>query len=432
MRGFCSDQVSAIFTTMRAEIVSVGTELLLGHITDTNASWLAQQLSTLGIDCFYISQIGDNLGRLAGHLRQAWERSELIVITGGLGPTEDDLTREAISAVLGEPMVVQPELEAELRAFFARRGVAMPESNVKQATLIASARVLSNPIGTAPGWWVERDGRIIVAMPGVPGEMYRMWEQEVVPRLRERLGGGIILTRTFKVVGLGESTVEERIRSLLASTNPTIATYAKADGVHVRTSAKAPSLAEAQALLDALEPHVRQALGTAIYGTDEDSLAGVVATLLARAGRSIATAEELTGGLIAGELSEAAGRWYRGGVVSAAPPAMAGASPGSDPDEPGPGAERALALGRQAVQQFGSDLGLALATDVVLRPGTSPGRRSYAVLVDAGGRPLARAQRLDTTAPAIMRQRAALAALNLAREYLLEQVEPAPGPAGSQ
>ena len=136
-------------------------------------------------------------------------------------------------------MVVQPDLEVELRAFFARRGVAMPESNVKQATLIASASILPNPVGTAPGWWVERDGHVIVAMPGVPGEMFRMWREEVVPRLQQRQGGTVILTRTFKVIGVGESAVEELIKPLLAQTNPTIATYAKADGVHVRTSAKA-------------------------------------------------------------------------------------------------------------------------------------------------------------------------------------------------
>jgi nicotinamide-nucleotide amidase len=399
---------------MRAEIVSVGTELLLGHITDTNASWLAQQLSQLGIDCFYISQLGDNLGRLTEHLRRAWSRSDLIVITGGLGPTEDDLTREAISAVLGEPMVVQPDLEVELRAFFARRGVAMPESNVKQATLIQSARVLRNPVGTAPGWWVERDGRVFVAMPGVPGEMYRMWQHEVVPRLRERQGGSIILTRTFKVVGLGESAVEELIRPLLASTNPTIATYAKPDGVHVRTSAKAPSLAAATRLLDQLEPRVREALGRAIYGLDEDSLAGVAAALLEAARLSVATGEEFTGGLIASDLSEAAGARFRGGLVSAATPAEIGLD-----DEHGPGAARAHELARAVARQFESDLGLALAADVVPRQGASPGRRSYTVLVDASGNELARFHRLDTTAPAIIRRRAVLYALNLLREHLL-------------
>ncbi len=416
---------------MRAEIISVGTELLLGHITDTNASWLAQQLSHLGIDCYYISQLGDNLGRLTDHLRRAWDRSELIVMTGGLGPTEDDLTREAISALLQEPMVVQPDLETELRAFFARRGASMPESNVKQATLIESARVLQNPVGTAPGWWVERDRRIIVAMPGVPGEMFRMWEHEVVPQLRQRQGGAVILTRTFKVVGLGESAVEELIKPLLARTNPTIATYAKADGVHVRTSAKAPSVEAAQALLDELEPHVRQVLGRAIYGLDADSLASVGAALLERLGLTIATAEEFTGGLVAGDLSEAAGPRFRGGLVSGALPATPSSQSDASQDEAGPGAARARALAATVVRQFDADLGLALAADLVPREGATPGRHSYTVLVDATGQAVASYDRLDTTAPSIIRRRAVLYALNLLREHLMDaqagQLEPAQG-----
>lgn len=401
---------------MRAEIISVGTELLLGHITDTNASWLAQQLSQLGIDCFYISQLGDNLGRLTEHVRRAWERSELIVMTGGVGPTEDDLTREAISAVLGEEMEVQPELEMELRAFFARRGVPMPESNVKQATLINSARVLPNPVGTAPGWWVERDGRIIVAMPGVPGEMYRMWQEEVIPRLRERQGGSVILTRTFKVIGVGESAVEELIRPLLSSANPTIATYAKSDGVHVRTSAKAGSVADARALLDDLEPRVRATLGRAVYGLDEQSLAGVAAAELERTSLTVATAEEFTGGLVASDLSEAAGPQFRGGLVSGeAPPEI-----GMEVDS-GPGAARARAMALQAARHFDADLGLALAADLVPRPGATPGRHSYAVLVDRHGTELGHYHRLDTTAPSIIRRRAVLYALNVLREYLLDR-----------
>lgn len=401
---------------MRAEIVSIGTELLLGHITDTNASWLAQQLSQLGIDCFYVSQLGDNLGRLTEHLRRAWDRSELIVMTGGVGPTEDDLTREAISTLLGEEMVVQPDLETDLRAFFARRGVAMPESNVKQATLIKSASVLPNPVGTAPGWWVERDGRIIVAMPGVPGEMFRMWREEAVPRLQRRQGGAVILTRIFKVIGLGESAVEELIQPLLASTNPTIATYAKADGVHVRTSAKAASAEEASRLLGALEPRVHVALGRAIYGLDDESLAGVAAALVASAGLTVATAEEFTGGLIASDLSEAAGTTFRGGLVSGdAPPEI-----GIDVEE-GPGAARALEMAQRAAVQFGASLGLALAADLVPRQGATPGRRSYVALVDAQGSVLARYVRLDTTAPSIIRRRAVLYALNLLREHLLER-----------
>ena len=154
---------------MRAEILSCGTELLLGHITDTNATYLAQSLAALGIDLYFVSQVGDNQGRIVETLQRAWERSDLIIMTGGLGPTEDDLARESISALLGETMQVDPKLEAELRRMFAARTIEMPERNIKQATLIPSAQALPNPRGTAPGWWVEKDKRIIVAMPGVPG-----------------------------------------------------------------------------------------------------------------------------------------------------------------------------------------------------------------------------------------------------------------------
>src|SRR5690242_3322476 len=160
---------------MRAEILSIGTELLLGQIVDTNANYLAQQLPALGLDLFYVSEIGDNVGRLSEAFRQALNRSDVILTSGGLGPTEDDLTREAIAEVLGEQATVHPELERDLREFFARRGRVMPERNVKQATLIPSAQVLANPVGTAPGWWVERSGKIIASMPGVPHEMHKMW-----------------------------------------------------------------------------------------------------------------------------------------------------------------------------------------------------------------------------------------------------------------
>jgi nicotinamide-nucleotide amidase len=156
---------------MRAEIISCGTELLLGHITDTNATYLAQSLASLGIDLYFVSQVGDNQRRIVETLRRAWERSDLVIITGGLGPTEDDLARESISAMLGETMLVDPVLEAELRGMFATRNSVMPERNIKQATLIPSARAIANPLGTAPGWWVEKDGHIIVAMPGVPREI---------------------------------------------------------------------------------------------------------------------------------------------------------------------------------------------------------------------------------------------------------------------
>ncbi len=302
---------------MRAEILSCGTELLLGHITDTNATFLAQSLSALGIDLYFVSQVGDNLGRIVESLRRAWQRSDLIVMTGGLGPTEDDLAREAISALLGETMQVDPGLEAELRAMFANRRSQMPERNVKQATLIPSARALANPRGTAPGWWVEKDGRIIVAMPGVPREMYRMWEQEAIPRLKPYTGG-LIFTRLLRVSGLGESAVEERLDNFLHSNNPTLATYAKADAIDVRITAKADTSAEAERLVADMEGQVRQVLGSYIFGRDKDTLQSVVGDLLQARNQSLAVMESLSGGLLSSTITDVPGssRYFVGGVIA--------------------------------------------------------------------------------------------------------------------
>lgn len=290
---------------MRAEIVSIGTELLLGTITDTNASYLAQRLAGLGIDCYNISQVGDNMVRLREVLERAWGRSDIIVTTGGLGPTVDDLTREAIAEMLGEQLFVSAALAEHLRQFFRRRGIDMPERNLKQAALIPSATSINNPVGTAPGWWVSRTsgklkvesgkdallstfnlpricggrGPVIVSMPGVPFEMKRMWEQEVEPRLRT-MSDKVIISRTLKVLGLGESAVEQAVVELMSGSNPTLAPYAKQDGVHLRITAKAGDEATARELIAPVEAQVRQRLGNAVYGTDDDSPAGVVLSLL--------------------------------------------------------------------------------------------------------------------------------------------------------
>src|SRR5438093_8727880 len=260
---------------LKAEIISCGTELLRGHIVDTNAAWLAQQLAPLGVDVYYVSQVGDNKGRVVGLLETAWQRSDLIIMTGGIGPTEDDATRESIAELVGETMEVNPDLERQLREYMERRGRPMPARNIKQATLIPSATSLPNPLGTAPGWFVEKDDRIIVAMPGVPHEMFRMWKEEAEPKVVKRLGAGVIHTRIHKVMGIGESAVEEMIDELIHSTNPTAATYAKTDGIYVRVSAKAGSVAEAEFLMAPSEDRLRQILGDAIYATDDDTLVTV-------------------------------------------------------------------------------------------------------------------------------------------------------------
>jgi nicotinamide-nucleotide amidase len=279
---------------MRAEIVSVGTELLLGTITDTNAPYLAQRLADLGIDCFYVSAVGDNLGRLAEVVRRAFERSDLVVSTGGLGPTGDDLTREAVASVVGEVPYVVPELEADLRAFFVRRSVDMPQQNLKQATLIPSARAITNPVGTAPGWWLETQvhgaRRTGIFMPGVPFEMKRMWENEVEPALRG-LSGMVLVSRTLKTVGAGESAVEERVADLMNGSNPTLAPYAKSDGIHLRITAKAAGEEIAREMIRELEGKVRERLGDLVYGADGDTPQSAVGDLTRSLGVTIAAVE---------------------------------------------------------------------------------------------------------------------------------------------
>jgi competence/damage-inducible protein CinA-like protein len=292
---------------MRAEILSIGTELLLGQIVDTNANYLAQQLPALGLDLLYISEIGDNMQRLSNAFRTALRRSDVVITSGGLGPTEDDLTREAIADVLGETATVQPELESHLREFFQRRGRAMPERNVKQATVIPSATPLPNPIGTAPGWWVEHEGKVIASMPGVPHEMHKMWEEQVQPRLAKRISGGVIVSRTLKLIGIGESHAEEAVGELTRSTNPTLATYAKQDGIHLRLTAKSPTREEATALLAAFEPRVRERVSDWVYGDEAASFPAVVGAMLRAKGLKLATAESATGGQLASLITEAPG-----------------------------------------------------------------------------------------------------------------------------
>jgi nicotinamide-nucleotide amidase len=301
-------------TDLRAELLSIGTELLLGQIVDTNSAYLAGRLASLGIDLLHTSTVGDNLGRATDTVRRAIERSDLVVCTGGLGPTEDDLTREAIAAALGETPAVDPALNADLETWFARRGTPMPERNRKQAWLIPSARALANPLGTAPGWDVRRGGKRIVAMPGVPREMTRMWELEVEPSLSE---GSALSWRTLKLLGIGESSVEEALDELVHSTAPTVATYAKNDGVHVRITDKGTDRTAVTGRIEAMDRTIRDRIGQHVWGTDDDTLGSVVGRSLAGRGWRLAVAEAITGGEIARALTETEGSssWLAGAIV---------------------------------------------------------------------------------------------------------------------
>ncbi len=303
---------------MKAEIIAIGTEILLGEIIDTNSAHIAQQLPELGIDLFYKTVVGDNRSRIVETFERAWGRSDLIITTGGLGPTEDDMTREGIAALLGEEPRVDPALERRLRAWFEGRGYPMPESNVKQAWLIPSARALDNPRGTAPGWWVERDGRVIVAMPGVPPEMERMWANEVRPELERRSDGQVLVTRTIKTVGIGEGTVDEMAKHLYGVPDIGIGTYARADGVHLRIGAKGATREEAWRKIAPVEQEMRTIFGNAIWGADDDTLEGATGELLQERRQTLSSMESCTGGLLASTLTDTpgAGDYFRGGMVT--------------------------------------------------------------------------------------------------------------------
>jgi nicotinamide-nucleotide amidase len=328
---------------MKAELITSGTELLLGEVADVNTAFIAGQLAALGIDLYYCSTVGDNFGRFSAVLRQAWDRSDLIIITGGLGPTQGDITRQVIAGLLGEKMTIDPSLRKELTAFFQGRGIEMPRSNLKQAMLVPSAEALHNVSGTAPGWWVEKEGRIIVTLPGPPGEMQTMWQNVVLPRLKAR-SGAVILSRTLKTWGLSEARVDELVAPFLGSANPTLALYAKPDGINLRITAKAGTAVDAAVMLSQYEKDIRTILDKYIWGADSDTLEGILAELLLARKLSVAVAETFTGGLLAFSLSGIPA--FKGGIVLASRAASTKAS--------------AVKMARSARARFRAGIGLAI------------------------------------------------------------------------
>ena len=350
---------------MKAEIMAVGTEILLGEIVDTNSAYIASQLPTLGIDVYFKHTVGDNLQRITETMARALENSDLVITTGGLGPTEDDLTREAICAVMNEAPQIDADLESWLRGVFARRpNNPMPERNLKQAWLIPSARAIPNPRGTAPGWWVEKDGKIIISMPGPPGEMTRMWDEEVAPELRKRAGGSIIVSRTIKTVGIGEGSVDEMISDLLKSTNPSIGVYARADGIHVRIGAKAATHEEAATMIEPLEHRALEILGDAVWGFDEDSFESVVTHLLEEKDVQLAVMESCTGGALSNTLTNvpSISSHFRGGVVSYATEVkeIMGVAPEIIREHGVISPEVAMAMAVAAREQLKADIGIGI------------------------------------------------------------------------
>jgi nicotinamide-nucleotide amidase len=295
---------------VRAETVAVGTELLLGQIADTNARWMGERLATIGVDVLHHDVVGDNLDRIVDTLRLAASRADVVLVSGGLGPTEDDITRDAVAVVAERPLVFHDELEAMLREKFTRwsSAGAMPESNLRQAYVPEGARWIVPDRGTAPGLIVDLPGGVrLYAMPGVPDEMREMMEGAVLPELREREGGAIV-SRVLRVAGMGESAVAERLADLFAaSANPSVAYLASMGEVNVRLTAKAATADEAASLLAPLAEEVSIRLGDVVFTTEDESLEQVVLRLLGERGASLACAESLTGGSVGERLTSVSG-----------------------------------------------------------------------------------------------------------------------------
>lgn len=288
---------------MRACILSIGSELMLGQITDTNASWLARDLAEAGIELVQVTQVGDDRALLLRAMRNSLELGDVVICSGGIGPTDDDLTRETIADLVGETPEVDEQLLVDLRTFFEDMGRVMPERNAKQAWMIPSAESITNPIGTAPGWFVTIGDKVILTMPGVPREMFRMWSEQMRPRVLARSERQIIDTIQIKTIGIGESDAEERIHDLVLAGDPQVATYAKDDGVHIRVTASGTDADAVRAARDVVRDEIYARLGQFIWGVDEETLAGVIGKSLQSRSLRLAVQEIGTGGAFASLLS---------------------------------------------------------------------------------------------------------------------------------
>jgi nicotinamide-nucleotide amidase len=351
---------------MRAEIITTGTELLLGQIDDTNATYLARQLRDLGIDVFYRTTVGDNEIRIAQALEQALARADLVITSGGLGPTVDDVTREAVARATGRPLVLYPDLLAQIESFFARFGSAMGDNNRRQAHLPEGSIPIENPVGTAPGFIVEDKQGAIITLPGVPRELYYLMEHAVVAYLLRRLGRrDVLVTRILRTVAVGESSIDQAIADLEVSANPTVGLAAHPGQTDVRIVAKAATQAEAEALVSDFEARIRGRLGPAIYATGTATLEAVVAGLLEERGATLAVAETLTGGDLSRRLG-AHPTAFRGGVVAADGPRLAqllGLGGEQMAGEAG-----AVALAHAVRRAWGAGYGLSVVADEMDTP----------------------------------------------------------------
>jgi nicotinamide-nucleotide amidase len=408
---------------MRAIVLSIGEELLRGDIVDTNSAFLARELAQRAFLVRRLVTAGDSLDSLTESVSLALHDAELVVATGGLGPTEDDQTRNAIAAALGEELYVDEALVAQIEERFASMRRRMPARNRRQAELIPSARAIPNPNGTAPGWLVRRDDRMVIAMPGPPGEMRPMWRDSVAAEV-ERLVPGHSALGSVMTFGLGESAVEERIESVIHwHPDVTVATYAKPNGVQVHITARGDDGATSERLLSEAEGQVRALLGKAVFASGDATLAEVVGALLRKRGLTLAIMESATGGALSSLITDVDGssEYFLGGVVAYTREVKALHGVDADTmDRYGLISEQTgLAMAAAARRELGSDVGVGVTGIAGREPveGKPAGTCYIAVTMDAATevREIRRPGPRDAIKPFF-----AQSALDLVRRVLLE------------
>ncbi|MDA1257848.1 MAG: CinA family nicotinamide mononucleotide deamidase-related protein [Chloroflexi bacterium] len=407
---------------MNAEIVAIGSELLLGQIVDTNSAWIAQRFADNGIDLHYVDTVGDSRTRMLDTLTRAHGRSQVVITTGGIGPTRDDLTREIVAEVMGRKVVVDEESLRELEERFRKRGFILTKNNERQAEVPDGARIIRNPNGTAPAFIVEDDRGVIISLPGVPFEMKWLIDNEVLPYIKEKFNvTDVIQYRVLKVADLGESNVDHLIGHLITDdSNPGVGTMAHPGQVDVRIAARASSAQEAEGLIGPVEEEARRLLGDSVFATDDQTLESVVGGLIADRGLTVATYEDLAGGAIADAFQNAAGTAFvEGNIVNTNEALERLASAGGETPPFADGPDRAAALSRAVRAISGATLGVAVhAVEEGDQRTENLGRgETYIAVTVDGGTHTRHVRSAGRGVPD--RRRAAMSCLGLVRRVLL-------------
>ena len=410
--------------SVNVEIVSIGSELLLGQIVDTNSAWISQRLAESGANVYYKSCVGDNLDRMTEVLQIALDRADVVITGGGIGPTQDDLTREAVAAVVGVDVVTDPDSLDELRERFQNRGFILTKNNERQAQIPDGATVIRNPNGTAPAFRVDTPKGTIISLPGVPFEMKWLITNEIIPYLREKYDlGETIHYRVLKVADLGESAVDHEIGHLIAeSSNPTVGVLARPGQVDVRIAARATNIDTANALIEPVEAEVRELLGNHIFGTDDDTIETVIGQMLRERNATVAVYEDLSAGAVSDSMRTAAGELFIEAII-ANTDLVRERLIGHDDSEQMSGEERAKTLANAIREHSGAKIGIAVhgvaETHEAENTAMNLGRGdTYIVISEANGTKLRHVQSAGSGAPD--RRRAAMYAFGTLRQHLIQ------------